>query len=95
MEIGRDPSKCSCFLTQTAESLGGTPQSHVKTGDLVIYDNGSSNGTYVNGARIQRNTASIPAIWCTLGIQQFSSQVKGYWVWGRESLPLTFEPVDL
>src|SRR5262245_65855987 len=63
--IGRDPQ---CDLVVEAQGVSSRHCTLTRTGDgYFLEDNGSTNGTYVNGKRISARTPVTPKDEITLG----------------------------
>ncbi|MEZ4437479.1 MAG: FHA domain-containing protein [Polyangiaceae bacterium] len=52
MKVGRDPGLCDICLTEPRVS-GMHASLKLEAGGLMVRDEGSNNGTYVAGAKIQ------------------------------------------
>jgi pSer/pThr/pTyr-binding forkhead associated (FHA) protein len=55
MRVGRDPAQCGVFLQEPRVS-GWHSTLKFEGGNLWVRDEGSNNGTYVDGARITAQT---------------------------------------
>jgi pSer/pThr/pTyr-binding forkhead associated (FHA) protein len=52
MKVGRDPGLCDIVLTEPRIS-GMHASVKLEAGQLLVRDEGSNNGTYIAGARVQ------------------------------------------
>jgi hypothetical protein len=59
VRVGRDPSQCSIFLSEPRVS-GVHATLKFESGQLIVRDESSNNGTWVSGARL------APGVWTTV-----------------------------
>jgi pSer/pThr/pTyr-binding forkhead associated (FHA) protein len=59
LRVGRDPAQCSIFLPEPRVS-GVHATLKFESGQLVVRDESSNNGTWVSGARLP------PGVWTTV-----------------------------
>lgn len=75
IRVGRDPAQCPITLTEPRVS-GVHATLRFENGHLMVRDEGSNNGTYVNGARLPANVLTPVASGATLRFGPIEFTVK-------------------